>query len=247
MNEREHDLFLLMFGLAELEDEDAIRQRFCDAVTRVCPEFQLHWVEAGALALGDVVEVATPRRHFGWISVTKGTGPDGGILTLRTCIRLLALVLEERLTRSMIQKTEWAMAPSAKTRSRPAAAPGSLGAEDYEALFAECPIGLVLFSAVGYRVVAANRLFCDMVGYSTEEVVRLTLFDLTQPDDLEQEVQSISRLLSGDLAVYTCEKRFVREHGLPRWGRVTGRLVLDLCGEKCLVFASVEEIATVRY
>ncbi|WP_280741335.1 PAS domain S-box protein [Rhizobium sp. 2MFCol3.1] len=54
-----------------------------------------------------------------------------------------------------------------------------------------------------------NPGFCEIVGYSVDELPHLTLRDLTHPDDLPASMASLGSL-GNDGESYTLEKRYVR-------------------------------------
>jgi len=56
----------------------------------------------------------------------------------------------------------------------------------------------------------ANDAFCDMLGYSFNELSQMTWPELTHPDDLEPDLAQFRRLLAGEISNYSLEKRFIR-------------------------------------
>ena len=58
-----------------------------------------------------------------------------------------------------------------------------------------------------------NDRLCEMLGFSREELVRLTWSELTYSEDLAPDVAQFNRLLAGEINDYTLEKRFVRKDG----------------------------------
>jgi PAS domain S-box-containing protein len=61
--------------------------------------------------------------------------------------------------------------------------------------------------------VRVNDELCRMLGYSKEEIVRLTWTELTHPDDLGPDLARFEKLLSGESEGYSMEKRFIRGTG----------------------------------
>jgi hypothetical protein len=96
MTEQEHDLLVLVFGLAQLKDEELIRRRFIECLNRSCPGMQVSWSEAGQEPRGQLVEVATAKRHLGWLRVEGRGLCDGAELLVRVCAHMLALILIRR-------------------------------------------------------------------------------------------------------------------------------------------------------
>jgi PAS domain S-box-containing protein len=63
------------------------------------------------------------------------------------------------------------------------------------------------------RWVYANDRICEILGFSREELSRLTWEEITHLDDLDNDLEYFNRLLSGDIDSYTIEKRFMRKDG----------------------------------
>ncbi|MFZ2301603.1 MAG: PAS domain S-box protein [Gallionella sp.] len=58
-----------------------------------------------------------------------------------------------------------------------------------------------------------NNRLCEMLGYTREELTRMTWAELTHPDDLEPDMVQFRKLLSGKIERYSMDKRFVRKDG----------------------------------
>jgi two-component system, cell cycle sensor histidine kinase and response regulator CckA len=55
-----------------------------------------------------------------------------------------------------------------------------------------------------------NDRFCEMVGYSREELMQTTWADITPGDDLALQLPIYERVLAGERNEYTIEKRYIR-------------------------------------
>ena len=58
-----------------------------------------------------------------------------------------------------------------------------------------------------------NDRLCQILGYSREDLGRLTWAEVTHPDDLSADQVQFERLLVGDIDSYFLEKRFIRKDG----------------------------------
>ena len=58
-----------------------------------------------------------------------------------------------------------------------------------------------------------NDYLCAMLGYSREELGRMTWAEMTHPDDLAADVTQYYRVLNGEIDGYTLDKRFIRKDG----------------------------------
>ena len=64
-----------------------------------------------------------------------------------------------------------------------------------------------------------------MLGYKKSELLKLTLHDLTHPDDLAESKANITRLLSREINSFTMEKRYVCKDGTLVWAATTVSLI----------------------
>ena len=100
------------------------------------------------------------------------------------------------------------------------------GERRYRALLQNAPVGVVYASMSG-RIEYANRAFCELVGYTADELLEKTWQDLTHPDDLERDRSLGRQVLAGELPHYTMEKRYVHKDGSAVWVELFGNFVLD--------------------
>jgi PAS domain S-box-containing protein len=92
--------------------------------------------------------------------------------------------------------------------------------ERFRAAFEQAAVGMTQVDKNG-RFLRVNRKFCDIIGYSPEELAKLTIRDITYEPDLAEEIFLIKRLLAGELTTFTREKRYVRRDGAIVWVNLT--------------------------
>ena len=73
------------------------------------------------------------------------------------------------------------------------------------------------------RFMAANRRFCDMLGYPADRLLILTFPEVTHPDDRAGDRQRLSRLVEGLVQHMQIDKRFVHADGHLVWTRLSVR------------------------
>ena len=61
--------------------------------------------------------------------------------------------------------------------------------------------------------IEVNDVLCEMLGYTKEELRKMTWVELTHPDDLEADIKQYNRLLANEIDSYTLEKRFIHKDG----------------------------------
>ena len=79
-------------------------------------------------------------------------------------------------------------------------------------LFNNRLVGIAITSPNKHRLKVNDR-WCEMIGYSREELASISWTELTHPDDLASDVAQFQRILSGEIRDYTLEKRFLRKNG----------------------------------
>jgi diguanylate cyclase (GGDEF)-like protein/PAS domain S-box-containing protein len=105
------------------------------------------------------------------------------------------------------------------------------GARESEALFSRA----MKDSAVGMALVRldggwlrVNDSISRMLGYTPDELSRLTFQDITHPDDLEADLNLLKGTLAGEFSKYQMEKRYIRKDGRVIWGLLSVSLVRDV-------------------
>ncbi len=106
--------------------------------------------------------------------------------------------------------------------------------------------GMAVLSVEG-EYMRVNQALADMLGYTKEELVGKSLFDVTHPDDREASAsqRSAENVRSGrDLLAL--EKRMVRKDGKVIWVLVTGTAVLDASGNPLFRVGHIQDITKRR-
>ena len=113
--------------------------------------------------------------------------------------------------------------------------------ERFRATFEQANVGIVQIDFNG-KLLKVNPGFCKIVGYADDECERLSVKDITHPDDYEAEMIETRRLLAGDISGYSIEKRYVQGDGAIVWGQMTTALVHKESGEPFYLLAIIEDI-----
>nr|MBA3578105.1 PAS domain S-box protein [Sphingomonas sp.] len=75
------------------------------------------------------------------------------------------------------------------------------------------------------RFFQTNDQFCQLVGYTPEELRSMTIFDLTHPDDIEHDRALFEGQWLGELDDYMLEKRYIRKDGTEIWIELAASIV----------------------
>ncbi|MGD1910985.1 MAG: PAS domain S-box protein, partial [Rivularia sp. (in: cyanobacteria)] len=114
--------------------------------------------------------------------------------------------------------------------------------EKFRATFEQVAVGFAHVDLNG-KWLRVNQKLCEIVGYSSEEIINLTFQDITHPDDLETDLKYVRQLLEGDIEYYSMEKRYIRKDGSSVWVEITPNLLRNPHnGEPMYFIAVIEEI-----
>ena len=116
--------------------------------------------------------------------------------------------------------------------------------ERLRAVFEQSTAGIAQLDMSG-RFVLVNRWFCDLVGYTADELRDMRMPDITHPDDVEPNLALIDRATSAD-DNYRIEKRYVRKDGSLVWVSVSGNVVRDTGGEPRAILGVVTDVTERR-
>jgi diguanylate cyclase (GGDEF)-like protein/PAS domain S-box-containing protein len=109
----------------------------------------------------------------------------------------------------------------------------------YRAIFENAAVGIALLKPDGSWLQVNDRLL-QFLGYSADELERLTFQDLTYPEDLAADLVQVRRVLDGEIDTYDMEKRYIRKDGGMVWAHLTvGRI--RACDRSVELFVSVVE------
>ncbi len=92
--------------------------------------------------------------------------------------------------------------------------------ERFKGVFQNAAVGIDLVDALG-RIVEANHSFAQMLGYSVDELVKMTILDITHPEDVEDSNYRHQKMVEGKTDAYRFEKRYVRKDGEVFWADVS--------------------------
>ncbi len=95
---------------------------------------------------------------------------------------------------------------------------------------------------VNGRFIWCNGRLRDMLGYAGDELLALTIWDISHPDDAQMADRDRTRLHAGDIDTVTLEKRCQRKDGTTLWMRITAATRRTADGKPLYDVAIVEDI-----
>jgi two-component system, cell cycle sensor histidine kinase and response regulator CckA len=115
----------------------------------------------------------------------------------------------------------------------------------FRSLFEKAAIGMAFIDMDGHPF-EMNLTFKRMLGYTDDELARMTIHDMTYPDDVESDAGLYKLLIDGERDYYQIKKRYVRRDSKLIWGRLTVSLVRDSDNRPLFSIAMIENLTRRR-
>lgn len=113
--------------------------------------------------------------------------------------------------------------------------------ERFRTTVQQAPVGIAQVDAGGHFLLVNDR-FCELTGFTSEELSQVTFQDLTVPDDLAESVTLFRNLLVGKQKSYNIRKRYQRKDGDVIWVQISASAVRDSQGEFEYAIGVVEQV-----
>jgi PAS domain S-box-containing protein len=120
-----------------------------------------------------------------------------------------------------------------------------LSEERLRAIFDQAAVGIVVADVDG-RFLQANQKFCDVLGYSFDELRQLTFAHTTHPEDVSEMQARTRALFDGHVSHCAFEWRYLRKDGAPIWGRTTLTLLRQAREEAKRCIGVIEDVTDRR-
>jgi PAS domain S-box-containing protein len=104
--------------------------------------------------------------------------------------------------------------------------------EERYRLVAENPLLGVAWCSLTGNLLYLNETFCNMVGYTAAELVKMTCAMITHPEDHAREVLMLRAMAKGEIDHYKFEKRYIRKDGQHIWVELNLTRVKNATGQE---------------
>jgi two-component system sensor kinase FixL len=102
-------------------------------------------------------------------------------------------------------------------------------------------MGIVTYRS-GQPFITANSAFCKLTGYTVNELMSMTVADLTHPDDLAETAYLANKVNVGEYEKFSQRKRYIRKNGEIIDIQVVNAITHDADGKIDLFIAQVEDL-----
>jgi PAS domain S-box-containing protein len=172
-----------------------------------------------------------------WGPVTDETGRQVGIRG--TCQDITERVVAERALEETTQKFRTIVEEIAERKRAEQALRES--EERFRAIFSQAAVGIAQTGVDGKWLLLNDR-FCEILGYTQDELRGKTFVDVTHPDDRQVSLTAVCRLLAGEISWWSTEKRYIHKEGAIVWARLWLSLVRDQDNRPQYFISVVEDI-----
>ncbi len=114
--------------------------------------------------------------------------------------------------------------------------------ERYRSIYEQAAVGLAHATLDG-ELLDVNPRFCEMLGYSREELLAKTFVEITHPEVQASFLPEHRRLFAGEISYFFEEKRYLRKDGSCFWSSTGFSLVRDASGNPKHVLAVIRDIS----
>ncbi len=120
----------------------------------------------------------------------------------------------------------------------------AVGLELFNTIFEQDAMGMALRAIDPKKScwLQVNQKFCDMLGYTREELLQLTSVDISLPDERDLSIEFNEQLLRDGLSSYSREKRYLRKDGTVIWTNIWLSVVRDRDGNPTQIISVIHDI-----
>jgi len=93
--------------------------------------------------------------------------------------------------------------------------------ERFKAIFNDAPMGISLVDSLTGEIYNVNPMFARIAGRTIEEITNINWMSITHPDDIQLDLDNMSKLVAGTINGYRMEKRYIHPDGSFVWINMT--------------------------
>jgi PAS domain S-box-containing protein len=113
--------------------------------------------------------------------------------------------------------------------------------ERFRLMFEQASVGMAFASLEGH-LIQVNQRYCDITGYTKEELLKRTVFSITHPEDVIRQKEVFQYLLQNSMQPQPVEKRYICSDGSLSWVSASTSLIRDAQGTPLHYMAVITDI-----
>ncbi|TDD74394.1 PAS domain S-box protein [Flavobacterium caseinilyticum] len=91
----------------------------------------------------------------------------------------------------------------------------------FQAIFDQAAVGIAHINSFTGDFIEINNQYCQLLGYSQQEMKERNFQSVTHPEDLEEDLMNLEKLRDGKINEYSMEKRYYTKSGGIVWVNLT--------------------------
>ena len=111
----------------------------------------------------------------------------------------------------------------------------------YQLVIENGPLGVAIVD-LNFKILKVNSTLCHLLGYSVDELLSMTIKDISNPDDYTDDTCQFKLLLENKIPFYTLEKRFLKKDQTILYTRLTANINRDENGNPLYAVGYIEDI-----
>jgi PAS domain S-box-containing protein len=203
-------------------------------VNAQCMAIRKDWsIFSGILqkALDSITDAERDAIYYKWMPIRYEHGFDYTLLWYALTVFVLIL--------SGMAGWNWKLGREIKARKEAEAALDH-SEEKFKIVFESANVGKSLTLPTGE--INVNQAFCDMLGYTREELINKRWQDLTPPIEIDATQKIIDQLLQGNKDSARFNKQYVHKNGSFVWADVSVAIRRDVDGNPLFLITTVTDI-----
>lgn len=115
----------------------------------------------------------------------------------------------------------------------------------FEAAFQHAAIPMAIVAPDGHWL-RVNDAVCNLLGYSSRELLDMDFQSITHPDDLHKDLAHVQSLLCGEKSQYWMQKRYFHSNGELVWALLAVSIVRNADGSPRCFLSQIKDISPQR-
>ncbi len=91
----------------------------------------------------------------------------------------------------------------------------------FKSVFDQAAVGITYVDTVTGQLLEANKKYCDLLGYTEEEIKQKNIITIIHPDDLKKSFKNFEKLKKGIIREYSTERRHITKSNDTIWIKLT--------------------------
>lgn len=116
--------------------------------------------------------------------------------------------------------------------------------ERFRRVFEEGPLGMAMANFTDGKFKDVNQALCTMLGYTADEMKKLTFIDITHPECVDDDKYVVSQFIEGKIDIHRTIKKYIKKNGDTIWATRDLTRVMESDGKSMYALAMIRDITT---